>query len=559
MDKILILDFGSRTTALLGRRIRELGVYSEVIPGDTLLTDGIMGGQDNIDSGGHTIRGIIFSGSPKSAYQSNGPKPDRKVYSCGIPLLGICYGIQRMNIDNGGQVETMLTGESGRTEVRGRFPSTSDRVFDLEKTKRFFSAFDDYPLEKIIEGAASSANGEWSFISAMSHDDVLTKIAPGFGQYGASIGGCPSVIVHETRPWIGVQFHPEMADCDRGMEILAGFVFGVCGCKAGWTTDHYVNEICLSLKEKVQNSPVLLLVSGGVDSTVLGALLLRALGPKQVHFMYMDTGLMRKDETRNVSEALKRLGAEHLHIIRCEDEFLSALGGITDPEAKRKTIGDLYITIQERETVRIGLPENCFLAQGTIYPDLIESGRGGGLVKSHHNVGSPLVEAKRRAGRLVEPLDRLFKDEVRSLGRFLGLGADVLGRHPFPGPGLAVRIPGEVTREKCEILREADAIFINELKNRRGKTGKSMYDEIWQAFTVLLPIRSVGVNADTRRYGWVLALRAINSTDAMTAKVYPFEINDLLEISSLITAGVKEIGRVVYDITDKPPATIEWE
>jgi len=325
--------------------------------------------------------------------------------------------------------------------------------------------------------------------------------------------------------------------------------------------EQYSKEACSSLAEKAGKNPVLLLISGGVDSTVLGALLLKSLDPDQVHLMYMDTGLMRKDETKNVKTALERLGAKNFHIIHCEDEFLSALKGVVDPEAKRKIIGDLFITIQEREVARLGLPETYFLAQGTIYPDILESGKAGkgGLVKSHHNVGSPLVDAKRKAGHVLEPLDKLYKDDVRTLGRFLGVDDDVIRRHPFPGPGLAVRILGEVTREKCDIIREADALYIAELKKRKGPSGQSLYDEIWQAFPVLLPIRSVGVAGDERKYGWVLALRAITSSDAMTAAVYPFSMKDLLEISTLITNSVKEIGRVTYDISSKPPATIEWE
>jgi GMP synthase (glutamine-hydrolysing) len=277
----------------------------------------------------------------------------------------------------------------------------------------------------------------------------------------------------------------------------------------------------------------------------------------------MDTGLMRKDETKAVKAGLERLGARHLHIIHCEDEFLAALKGLTDPEAKRRAAGDLFITIQEREVARLGLPDSCFLVQGTLYTDLIESGKGVGkkarLIKSHHNVGSPLVDAKRRAGLVIEPLDRLYKDEVRRLGRLLALDEAVVRRHPFPGPGLAVRILGEVTREKCAILREADAVYIEELKRRRGPSGESLYDEIWQAFAVLLPIRSVGVAGDVRKYGWVLVLRAVVSSDGMTADVYPFPAKDLLEIATLITNTVKDIGRVTYDISSKPPATIEWE
>ncbi|MDR2079705.1 MAG: glutamine-hydrolyzing GMP synthase, partial [Treponema sp.] len=346
-------------------------------------------------------------------------------------------------------------------------------------------------------------------------------------------------------------------------EILAAFVFGVCGCKKSWTMEQYVEEVRASLQNRVGTNPVLLLISGGVDSTVAGALLLKTLKADQVHLMYMDTGLMRKDETKTVKTALEQLGAKHLHIIHCEEEFLGALKGLDDPEAKRKALGDLFITVQEREVVRIGLPDSYFLAQGTLYTDLIESGKGVGkkahLIKSHHNVGSPLVDAKRRAGRIIEPLDRLYKDEVRRLGRILGIDEEVVRRHPFPGPGLAVRILGEVTKEKCDILREADAIYIEELKKRLSPAGERLYDEIWQAFAVLLPIRSVGVAGDARKYGWVLALRAIVSADGMTADVYPFPVKDLLEISTCITNTIKDVGRVTYDISSKPPATIEWE
>jgi len=554
MDRILILDFGSQTTQLIGRRIRDLGVYSEVIPGDSTLAEQNLAG----------VRGLILSGSPESVYTKEGAAPDPAIYSSGLPLLGICYGLQRMTSDNGGLVEPLPKTEYGRVGVKGRSPAPDEGFADPEMAGRFFAAFDPgLSLETIRKGGASSAGREWSFTSWMSHGDTLTRLAPGFRQYGVSVTGYPAVVIHESKPWFGIQFHPEVTHCERGLEILAAFTFGVCGCGAGWTMEHYVEEVRSSLIIQVRENPVLLLISGGVDSTVAGALLLKTLKPDQVHLMYMDTGLMRKDETRDVKAALERLGAKHLHIIHCEDEFLRALKGLEEPEAKRRAIGDLFITIQEREVARLGLPDTYFLAQGTLYTDLIESGKGVGkkahLIKSHHNVGSPLVEAKRRAGRIIEPLDKLYKDEVRALGRLLGVDEDVVRRHPFPGPGLAVRILGEVTREKCDILREADAVYIGELKKRKGPSGQSLYDEIWQAFAVLLPIRSVGVAGDVRKYGWVLALRAIVSADGMTADVYPFQSGDLLEISTLITNSVKDIGRVTYDISSKPPATIEWE
>jgi len=325
----------------------------------------------------------------------------------------------------------------------------------------------------------------------------------------------------------------------------------------------FIEEQTKSIRERAGENPVLLLISGGVDSTVVCALLLKILKSEQVHLMYMDTGLMRKDETEAVRANLEKLGAKNIHVIMCENDFLSALKGVTDPEEKRRIIGDMYIKIQEREVARLKLPGGYFLAQGSIRADFLESGQKDGsktnAVKSHHNVASPLVIAKREAGKIIEPLASLYKNEVRDLGRFLGVDESIVSRHPFPGPGLAVRILGEVTKEKCDILREADAIFINELKSRRASSGKSLYDEIWQAFAVLLPIRSVGVAGDVRKYGYVLALRAINSSDGMTAGVYPFKTSDLLEISACITNSVKDIGRVTYDITGKPPATIEWE
>jgi GMP synthase (glutamine-hydrolysing) len=525
MDTILILDFGSQTTQLIGRRIRELGVYTETVPGDadleTLLQDT------------PALRGIILSGSPESVYTPEGAVPDKRIYSCGLPLLGICYGLQRMNFDNGGKVEPLPQREYGGVKVTVRDRTSVRRA----KTETFTS---------------------W-----MSHGDILTELAPGFVQTGVSETGYPAVVVHKEKPWYGLQFHPEVTHCERGLEILSSFVFGICRCRKGWTMKAYVEEVRSKLAATVQDAPVLLLISGGVDSTVAAALLLKTLNAAQVHLMYMDTGLMRKNETIQVKAALEKLGARYLHIVMCEEEFLSALNGLSEPEAKRKTIGDLFITIQEREVDRLGLPNNYFLVQGTLYTDLIESGQGIGkkahVIKSHHNVGSPLVDAKRKEGRIIEPLDRLYKDEVRSLGRLLGVDKDVVRRHPFPGPGLAVRILGEVTKEKCSILREADAIFMEELKRRKSPRGRFLYDEIWQAFAVLLPIRSVGVAGDLRKYGWVLALRAITSADGMTADVYPFEPKDLIEISTLITNNVKDIGRVSYDISSKPPATIEWE
>jgi len=298
-------------------------------------------------------------------------------------------------------------------------------------------------------------------------------------------------------------------------------------------------------------------LSGGVDSAVVAALLLNSINPAKIHLMYIDTGLMRKYESAEVEKNLKKLGAENLHLIDASNIFLNALKGIDDPETKRKIIGDLFMKIQQEEISRLGIPENALLAQGTLYTDLIESGKGVGnkahVIKSHHNVKSPLVEEKRKRGEIIEPLDRLYKDEVRELGKIAGLENEIIHRHPFPGPGLAVRIIGDVTEDNCNLLRDADYIYISELKKR------GLYEKIWQAFFVLLPVRSVGVGSDSRKYGQVLALRAVTSKDGMTADVFPMPMKDLLEISSLITNSLPGIGRVVYDISSKPPATIEWE
>ncbi|MDR2312965.1 MAG: glutamine-hydrolyzing GMP synthase [Spirochaetaceae bacterium] len=526
MDKILILDFGSQTTQLIGRRIRELGVYTEIIPGDADLAAVFADPE-----AGYSLRGIVLSGSPESVYTPEGPVPDRRIYTCGLPLLGICYGLQRITVDNGGEVKPLAKREYGGVKVRVRSGGRSPGAGGKKRTEVFTS---------------------W-----MSHGDTLTKLAPGFVELGTSETGYPAVVAHREKPWYGLQFHPEVTHCERGMEILSSFVFRICGCKKGWTLKAHIEAVRAAVTAKVGPAPVLLLVSGGVDSTVAAALLLKILAPEQVYLMYIDTGLMRQDETGQVKTTLERLGARRLHILMAEDEFLSALRGKRNPEEKRKIIGDLFIRVQERELAGLGLPENYFLAQGTIYTDLIESGQGIGkkahVIKSHHNVGSPLVDAKRKEGRIIEPLDKLYKDEVRALGRILGIPPAVINRHPFPGPGLGVRILGEVTKEKCDILRQADAIFMEELKNR------GLYDKIWQAFAVLLPIRSVGVAGDIRKYGWVLALRAITSSDGMTAGVYPFPSKDLLEISTRITNTVTDIGRITYDISSKPPATIEWE
>ncbi len=517
MDSILILDFGGQSTQLIGRRIRELGVYSVIVHGDSPF--------DRLDLTG--VKGIILSGSPYSVYEPGAPEVDARIYKAGLPILGICYGLHRLAADHGGTVASLGRKEYGRAQVT------------LDERTQLFS--------RIPAGG---------FLSWMSHGDSLTVVPQGFRVIARSDNGLPAAFASTDRRMWGVQFHPEASHCEHGMDILEAFAVDICGAARSWNMEAFLETARQSLPQRVGERPVVLLISGGVDSCVVAALLLKSLPVEQVHLMYIDTGLMRLDESREVLQSLGTLGARHVHAIDASRRFYDGLAGVDDPEKKRRIIGDLFIRTQEEEIGKLGIMES-FLAQGTLYTDLIESGRGVGnkanLIKTHHNVRSPLVEAKREAGLVIEPLSSLYKDEVRALGKVLGLAPALVGRHPFPGPGVAVRIVGEVTKEKCDLLRRADALFIGELRAR------NLYDRIWQAFCVLLPVRSVGVSGDMRRYGHVLALRAVASLDAITADVYPFAMSDLLEISSLITNRIPEIGRVVYDVSSKPPATIEWE
>jgi len=517
VDKILVLDFGGQSTQLIGRRIRQLGIYSEIVPGDARLEDLPLAG----------ARGIILSGSGFSVYEDGAPEVDRRVYDQQIPILGICYGFQRISRDLGGTVESLGRKEFGRARVTLGSPSA------------LFARVPDR-----------------SFTSWMSHGDSVTSAPQGFEVVGRSESGLPAAFANEPRRMWGVQFHPEVTHCEHGMEILEAFAVDICAAHRDWNMKRFLAEEREELVAKIGTRRVVLLISGGVDSCVVAALLLRSLPPDQVHLMYIDTGLMRQDESEEVRVSLGTLGARHVHVVDASERFYSGLAGVDDPEQKRRIIGDLFIRVQQEQMGKLGIDE-AFLAQGTLYTDLIESGRGVGdkaaVIKTHHNVRSPLVEAARQRGMVIEPLSSLYKDEVRALGLELGLPASIVGRHPFPGPGLAVRILGAVTPEKCDLLRRVDKLFISELRAR------GLYDKIWQAFCVLLPIRSVGVSGDLRRYGHVLALRAVASLDAITADVYPMAMTDLLEISSLITNRIPEIGRVVYDVSSKPPATIEWE
>ncbi len=515
MDTIVIIDFGGQTTQLIARRIREAGVFTEILPSDTSAR--------TIDT--EEVRGIIFSGSPYSVYADDAPGIDTALLELGVPVLGICYGMHLLVHHFSGRVVNHPTREFGkmRVHLRGQNP--------------------------LFNGIPEELN------SWMSHGDSIAELPDGFTVL-AETEDYPAAVYAPDRNIYGLQFHPEVTHCEYGTEILSNFAVEICGCSQDWTMEHYVEDETKRVRTRVGDGKVLLLISGGVDSSVTAALLLHALDPDQVHLLYIDTGLMRKNETEEVAKILSDSGARHIHIVDAETEFLNGLQGETDPEKKREIIGDLFITLMEREIRKLRIPD-AILAQGTLYTDMIESGKGVGnkakVIKSHHNVRSPLIEEKRNRGLVIEPLSLLYKDEVRKLGSYLRLPDRVVNRHPFPGPGLGVRILGEVTKEKCDILREADAIYIEELKKR------DLYVKIWQAFAVLLPIRTVGVTGDERHYGYVISLRAVVSFDGMTADVYPFDMKDILEIANRITNTVREAGRVVYDISSKPPATIEWE
>ncbi|MFW5694290.1 MAG: glutamine-hydrolyzing GMP synthase [Alkalispirochaeta sp.] len=516
VDRIVILDFGSQTTHLIGRRIRERGVYSDIVSGTAPVAEWM----------DDSVKGVILSGSPASVYDTNAPQPDPAVYDLPVPKLGICYGLQITTHLNGGTVS--------RSETREYGPAAVD-------------VMTRHPL---LHGVGAR------FLSWMSHGDAIRTLPSGGREVAGTAHGVPAVVSVPERQFTGIQFHPEVSHTEHGGMILDNFATRICGARRQWSVADYRHELEDHVRRDADGRPVLLLISGGVDSSVVAALLLSALDPEQVHLMYIDTGLMRKNESHEIGTALRALGAKHLYLVDASEQFLSALAGVADPEQKRRIIGDTFIEVQEREVAR-RITGEYLLAQGTLYTDLVESGQGvgghGASIKSHHNVSSPLVRAKREAGLILEPLQELYKDEVRDLGRILGLPETVVGRHPFPGPGLGVRILGAVTATRCDVLREADAIYIQALRDA------GLYDEIWQAFAVLLPIQSVGVAGDSRAYGDVVALRAVTSRDGMTADIYEFQPSFLRNVAAAITNRVPEVGRVVYDFSGKPPATIEWE
>lgn len=513
-DLILILDFGSQVTQLIARRVREASVYCEIKPCTTSA--------EQIKA--INPKGIILSGGPASVTADFSPAVDPKIFELGLPILGICYGQQLMCQTLGGSVASANEREFGRAELQAIKASPL--------------------LEGVLKPDAQSA--VW-----MSHGDRVESLPHGFEPIANTPSAPYAAIADESRRFYGLQFHPEVVHTPIGAALLGRFTLTICGCKGDWTMAAFRREEMAIIKEKVGDEKVLCAVSGGVDSSVVAALLHEALGGKLV-CIFVDNGLLRLNEAENVRKRFVDKLAIPLQFIDASELFLGRLEGVSDPEKKRKIIGNTFIEVFEIEAKKhdnIG-----FLAQGTLYPDVIESvsfhGGPSVTIKSHHNVGG-LPE--RMNLKLIEPVRELFKDEVRALGLELGMDAGMINRHPFPGPGLAVRLPGGITREKLDILRKADAIYIDEMRKNE------LYDEIWQAFAVLLPVKTVGVMGDARTYEFVCALRAVISTDGMTADYYPFDMAFLGKVSSRIINEVRGINRVVYDVTSKPPGTIEWE
>lgn len=512
-SRILIIDFGSQYTQLIARRVREASVYSEIHP-PTRTLEWIREWKPS---------GIILSGGPSSVLADDAPLADPALLDI-APILGVCYGMQLIAHLSGARVESGTRREYGRAPV------------SILETKGLFAGFDK-----------SEPITAW-----MSHGDHVDVVPEGFVGTARSDGNPVSAMRHETRPIHAVQFHPEVAHTPRGGEIISNFLFQICGVKPTWTSGAYIDQQVAEIKARVGDARAICGLSGGVDSSVAAALVHRAIGD-QLTCIFVDTGLMRLNERQQVEKTFRQHLGVNLIAIDASEQFLTALEGVTDPETKRKIIGHTFIDVFEEAAEKVGSNVE-FLVQGTLYPDVIESvsatGGPSATIKTHHNVGGLKEDMK---FKLIEPLRELFKDEVRNVGRELGLPDEMVGRHPFPGPGLGIRILGAVDRESVDILQRADAIYLDEIR------AAGLYDDIWQAFAVLLPVKSVGVMGDERTYENVLALRAVTSTDGMTADWYPFPYDVVARISNRIINEVRGINRVVYDVSSKPPATIEWE
>lgn len=509
-QKIIILDFGSQYTKLIARRVRELSVYSEILPFNTPVSE----------LRDPSVIGVILSGGPRSVLSEGAPKVDQELWDLDVPILGICYGLQLMCLSLGGKVVSAIDREYGPAKLHVKQPHAL--LKDIPETSNVW----------------------------MSHGDRLESPPPEFTIVGTSQSAPITVMAHQTKPIAGLQFHPEVAHTQYGKTILKHFVIDQCGAKADWQMSNYIEEAITEIRNKVGNDRVLLGLSGGVDSSVAAALIHRAIGD-QLTCVFVDHGMMRKNERQQVVHTFREEFGIRLIDVDASELFFSRLKGVDEPEKKRKIIGAGFVEVFEQEATKLDNPK--FLAQGTLYPDVIESAVHAGpaqTIKTHHNVGG-LPEKMNM--QLLEPLRELFKDEVRQLGRLLGLPEVMVERHPFPGPGLAVRILGEITPEGVAILQEADAIFIDMLRDR------ALYQHASQSFAVLLPVKSVGVMGDERTYEQVCALRSVNTTDFMTADWTRLPYEFLAEVSARIVNEVKGINRVVYDITSKPPGTIEWE
>ena len=513
-DSILIVDFGSQVTQLIARRVREAGVYSEIAP------------FNSAEAAFQRMqpKGVILSGGPASVTEEGSPRAPQVIFDSGVPVLAICYGQQTLCTQLGGTVEGGHAAEFGRADV------------EILKASPLFDGFwevgGQYPV--------------W-----MSHGDRVTIAPEGFEVIGTSSNAPFAICVNEAKRYYTTMFHPEVVHTPDGAKLLSNFVHKICGLKGDWTMAEFRSTKIAEIRAQVGSGRVICGLSGGVDSSVAAILIHEAVGD-QLTCVFVDHGLLRLNER----EQVERLFRDHYHIplvvVDAEARFMMGLAGVTDPEAKRKFIGGEFINVFDEEAQKLGGAD--FLAQGTLYPDVIESvsftGGPSVTIKSHHNVGGLPARMKMA---LVEPLRELFKDEVRLLGKELGLPDIFVGRHPFPGPGLAIRIPGEVSKDRCDILRKADAVYLDEIRNA------GLYDAIWQAFAVLLPVKTVGVMGDYRTYDHVCALRAVTSTDGMTADIYPFDATFLSRCATRIINEVQGINRVVYDYTSKPPGTIEWE